>query len=61
MADMIVKMNDKDAVEEMSIFLKSLTEEQRRFMFATLEGVKLGIQLAERAASDNGETATVSV
>lgn len=48
MADTILKMEDKDAVEEMNNFLKSLTEGQRRFMFTTLEGVKLGLQLAER-------------
>lgn len=50
MADMIVKIEDKDAVVEMNHFLESLTEDQRRFMFTTLEGVKLGLQLAERAA-----------
>lgn len=58
MADMILKTDDKDAVEEMNVFLKSLTEDQRRFMFTTLEGVKLGLQLAEESAASSGVQGT---
>lgn len=52
MADMILKTEDKDAVAEMNHFLKSLTEDQRRFMLTTLDGVKLGLELAERRKNE---------
>jgi len=44
----ILKTKEKQEVEKMKQFLESLTEDQRKHMLTTLEGVKLGMQLAKK-------------
>ena len=48
MPDVILKTKEKQEVEKMKQFLESLTEDQRKHMLTTLEGVKLGMQLAKK-------------
>lgn len=45
---MFLKTEEKQDVENIKQFLESLTDEQRKHMLTTLEGVKIGLQLAEQ-------------